>query len=62
MFSDGYVCEQFYAPRVGLRSWAPLASRTNTIQSGHWCARCHFIAITTNPRAQREQRHKAARN
>lgn len=29
----------------------------NTIRRGHWCARCHFIAITTNARTQRKRRH-----
>lgn len=31
----------------------------NTIMRGHWCARCHFINMTTNPKTLRKQRHGA---
>ena len=32
----------------------------NTVMNGHWCARCHFINMTTNPKTLRKQRHGAA--
>jgi hypothetical protein len=31
----------------------------NTIRSGHWCARCYFISITTTEKTRRKRRHEA---
>ncbi|NKA07321.1 hypothetical protein GO298_02587 [Ralstonia solanacearum] len=33
----------------------------NTIRRGHWCARCHFIDITTRPQTRRKRRHETVR-
>jgi hypothetical protein len=34
-------------------------AKPKTITQGHWCARCYFIRITTDPKTQRKRRHEA---